>query len=438
MFSNVAFYPSKNFSQIYAHHLRKDIINTTIKDCRGLCRGTILAPGLVHRNCKRISFVADYENKPDWPLQNRNASRHGALRHYLLSKSEYNLPPSQGKPDYWLNRNRSHFEPLSPMLPDSDRELMVLDTAWANLTDRVGHLWYTRCLVAAATLEYEIVANENGSITPISFHKRPLHALANNTLRYWASNSSTPSSFSAAMQQATGLLSSSYYFTDESDGEVSTAGLLGAMSILNDDVPTFSSIDPLEQVIAIMNELLFRGGAQVASLANARPESLGLDKNCLYQNGTCSLWQTINGTRTDEVSVYHTNMTFWGLAAFTQFLAIALIVPIFWGWWRLGREVSFSPFEIAKAFDAPLLQAAHSNSKAEGIVSTVGFIPVRYGVVHHSGSSTAANQGQDSYDQEQQAHEVHGAGTESMAAGRLAFTDGLEVKNPHHQQRFAE
>lgn len=189
------------------------------------------------------------------------------------------------------------------------------------------------------------------------------------------------------------------------------------------------------------------GRSLLQALGSLRSSLLARDQDCSEDNRTCALWQTINGTRTDEVSVYRTNLTFWGLAALMQLLAIGLVAPIFWGWWRPGREVSFSPFEIAKAFDAPLLQAAYSNSKAGDIVSTVGLMPVRYGVVHRTDGNTTAVGATDMAagrlassdghpDGGQQ--EDHGVGVEDMAAGRLAFTDGLEITRPCHQQRFAE
>lgn len=117
-----------------------------------------------------------------------------------------------------------------------------------------------------------------------------------------------------------------------------------------------SKFDNLEAKLiwVLQNELLFRSGAAVASLPGASPAKLGLDRTCLGHRTECSFEQTIDGTRIDEVSIYVTDLRFRGLAALVQLLAIALVAPSFWVWWRLPREVSFSPFEVAKAFDAPL------------------------------------------------------------------------------------
>ena len=46
--------------------------------------------------------------------------------------------------------------------------------------------------------------------------------------------------------------------------------------------------------------------------------------------------------------------------------------------WTLGRDVSMSPLEVAKAFNAPLLAAEHSNAEVEELVKSVGARRVRY------------------------------------------------------------
>ena len=93
-----------------------------------------------------------------------------------------------------------------------------------------------------------------------------------------------------------------------------------------------------------------------------------------------NLTQTVSGRRIDAESVFHSDFRFWAGASAFQVAAIIFNGMIFWGWWRIGRNVSFSPVEIAKAFDAPLLQGAYSNGEAEGILKDVGHKRLRYGV----------------------------------------------------------
>lgn len=54
---------------------------------------------------------------------------------------------------------------------------------------------------------------------------------------------------------------------------------------------------------------------------------------------------------------------------------------MFSGWWRLGRAVSLSPIETAKAFGAPGLNTADSNADAQAILKDIGNRGTRYGVM---------------------------------------------------------
>lgn len=424
--------PSENFQRTFLQLIQESPIQSEARNCHGSCIGKILAPGIVYGDCKRARRDANVYNLTQWPQK--------YLGQYLVFRSEYQrCGVDDGS---WMGQDEN-YTTFAEKLPDYDRELLVLDTAWTNMTGGAGQVWVARCLLAAATLEYEVIVSENGTLVPVSVDDGKLYAFVNNrTAKAVSQDDGTYiyGSFSTAILEAASLIKSYYYFGQDGALNDEKAGFLAAASILNDTIDDFSSVDPLDQVMSTMNKLLFRGGALAASLPGASPESLGMDSNCLGENRECSLWQTINGTRTDEVSVYHTVYKFWGLAALTQFLAIALIAPIFWGWWRLGREVSFSPFEIAKAFDAPLLRAAHSKDKAEGIIASVGYMPVRYGVVDHDSGCACAGHKRMPVDEEQGSHHVeqcHQASTDSIVAGRLAFTDSLRVASPHNGQRFA-
>lgn len=62
---------------------------------------------------------------------------------------------------------------------------------------------------------------------------------------------------------------------------------------------------------------------------------------------------------------------------------------------HLGRSVSLSPVEVAKAFNAPLLVEVDSNAEVKKIVEQIGVTRVRYGAV--SSSSTRAGGKHDGY-----------------------------------------
>ena len=62
-----------------------------------------------------------------------------------------------------------------------------------------------------------------------------------------------------------------------------------------------------------------------------------------------------------------------------------LILYTYWDYWTLGREVSFSPLELAKAFDAPGLRSQLSNSEAGAMAKAMGDQEVRFGAVQGDG-----------------------------------------------------
>lgn len=80
-------------------------------------------------------------------------------------------------------------------------------------------------------------------------------------------------------------------------------------------------------------------------------------------------------------SIYRTDRKFLFAALGLSLLCLLCISVTLYGWWQLGREVSMSPFEIAKAFDAPLLVTAGSNVVFRKFPNAVTELRVKYGSV---------------------------------------------------------
>lgn len=72
-----------------------------------------------------------------------------------------------------------------------------------------------------------------------------------------------------------------------------------------------------------------------------------------------------------------------------EVVCILFVAPTYWGWWKLGRDMSFSPLEIAKAFRAPVLDDYHSNSRGRHIAKAGGDKRLRYGVIELDSSGDA-------------------------------------------------
>ncbi|KAK5198412.1 hypothetical protein LTR99_007337 [Exophiala xenobiotica] len=118
--------------------------------------------------------------------------------------------------------------------------------------------------------------------------------------------------------------------------------------------------DPLADFLQGIRELIFRTAIATANSSNT---------------------QHIEAQASGSHTIYHTDFLFLALATVASLLAIAAILLTFHGFWGIGRNVSMSPIETAKAFNAPLLRNSDSNAPAKALLKEVGTRPVRYGIV---------------------------------------------------------
>jgi hypothetical protein len=92
-----------------------------------------------------------------------------------------------------------------------------------------------------------------------------------------------------------------------------------------------------------------------------------------------SVHSTATGYVQGDHDVYSTDLLWFLAAAVVELGCILLTIPTYWRYWRIGRSVSFSPLEIAKAFEAPMMSDCNSNSTARSIAKGMGDLPVKYG-----------------------------------------------------------
>jgi hypothetical protein len=95
-------------------------------------------------------------------------------------------------------------------------------------------------------------------------------------------------------------------------------------------------------------------------------------------------------------SIYITDFRYMLAAAILSVASVLAISLPFYGWWQLGRTVSLSPLEIAKAFDAPIMAQVGSNVDLSDTsrLGVVAGMNVQYGVrVDEQAYSTQYNGG---------------------------------------------
>jgi hypothetical protein len=59
-----------------------------------------------------------------------------------------------------------------------------------------------------------------------------------------------------------------------------------------------------------------------------------------------------------------------------------LMLAFLQGWWKLGCNLTLSPFCTALAMDAPLLREVNSAVGARGVVQELGDLKVKFGIVN--------------------------------------------------------
>ena len=79
---------------------------------------------------------------------------------------------------------------------------------------------------------------------------------------------------------------------------------------------------------------------------------------------------------------YSTNMVFMGIALGLTGVVILCILPSYWGFWQLGRDVTLGPLEIAYAFQGPAFATVTDvDGRADQVVKRIGRTKVQYGEI---------------------------------------------------------
>ncbi|KAF2842192.1 hypothetical protein M501DRAFT_1013551 [Patellaria atrata CBS 101060] len=139
-----------------------------------------------------------------------------------------------------------------------------------------------------------------------------------------------------------------------------------------DDIP-----DPLIDMLRNVNSFAFVAAMYISGSPAATPEARTA-ANGRYPSKSFPV--TVSG----YVEMYETDFRFMAGAIAATVLTILLVLPVFWGFWQLGRKVSLAPFEIANAFGAPIFHGANTKNGAfEDLLGEVGDRRVQYGQLLH-------------------------------------------------------
>ncbi|KAI5368249.1 hypothetical protein Slin14017_G032850 [Septoria linicola] len=133
------------------------------------------------------------------------------------------------------------------------------------------------------------------------------------------------------------------------------------------------SNDP-DSIFASINSLMFLVAADAAGYDEYN-KTTGLE-NADREKQYNSIQH--NATIYTKSVHYKTNKYYMLGACLSTLFCVLCVIPVYWGYWQLGRDVSLGPFEIAHAFQSPLTSEASQGSIRE-LLQEVGKREVRYG-----------------------------------------------------------
>ncbi|MAD87664.1 MAG: hypothetical protein CL912_32290 [Deltaproteobacteria bacterium] len=159
---------------------------------------------------------------------------------------------------------------------------------------------------------------------------------------------------------------------------------------VNQDACAINWRDPSIEVIDSLNELMFR-----IALIFSNTSKYDVMKNPFseYWTNFYEAWpnnatsgdpgvpipQSLTMLQTSNITVFQSNYTYLVAALSIMFLGFVVVIPLFCGFWELGRETSLNPLEVAKAFDAAILWEQGSNAPIKELNKKIRNRVVKYG-----------------------------------------------------------
>jgi hypothetical protein len=322
-----------------------------LQGCDGVCHATIRAPALAVTACSSREISVNYK---ETSASNRMLEAVVAPPTELLAFS------------------------IGTNLVLGSKETIDLVTGYGRSTDCVGTYKSTACTLESAIGEYDITITDGKAVLD-SPGEPTIIAISNNTSPsnvFDADNGGYNSTLAGIVafhwDRWESFVSLFNVNGSMSGGELNTEAY-SQFSIPGDPLcPSFE--DPMPAMIASLNKLMVYTGAVAAGMESAAAVEEKLD------NGV-QVHSEVVGTHVQNLNVYHTDYRWFVGAVILELACLCLIAPLYWGWWRLGRSVSFSPLEIANAFEAPAFANCDSNSSGRDLVRAVGNTEVKYGAV---------------------------------------------------------
>lgn len=334
---------------IYCSEVERDIdvgslyfsdasIPGVISGCPGRCRAVIRAPALKKTACTTKEVIVEYEKNP------------------VKLSPDLSVASPLNQLLFFIGASLIVDDP-------SGMEKVNLITGHSSTERCNGTLEYTACTLESAIGEYDVLI-ENNMLLLHAVAPPQIVALANNTAvdhtmdpAIYTHNSTLASVVSAFLSNW-GTFVAAY----KSQDEVSFASS-NEVAYTQYQRPASGGCNPFHDPFADMfmslNKAMFISGAVAARESRTFLESR-LDPGLVDQ-----VHHNVTGYVVGEQAVWKSDYWWFLAAVLVEVICIAFIAPTYWGWWTLGRPVSFSPLEIAKVSLSLLLTPTEDAGNVE-------------------------------------------------------------------------
>lgn len=335
-----------------------------VQGCPGSCKAKLLAPALAVVDCKSQVIPVDYN----------------------VVITNFNVTADTPFP-----LTNQAFKVNLDLVVDGEQETIDIITAVSHTKGCVGSLNQTVCTLRSAVGEYDVQI-ENDIVFLSDTAEPSIVTVAENApVNHTAIDGSHSSTLAAIVMMLVAEWTSYVVYRD-GNGQGIIPWIYGPQTSLlyntQDGSACASFEDPLPDLLSDMNRaMIYLGWLALNNVA--QPNLTTLDPGVKVDT-------TVKGQVTGYHTIYRTNYWYLFGAALVELVCIALVAPTYWGWWKIGRPVSFSPLELAKvcagpwralkrsltksqAFEAPILQDVNSNSSALEIANECVNMRVKYG-----------------------------------------------------------
>ena len=374
--------------------------------CSGECRATVRAPGIARTDCV---------NKT-WPITEK------MLRDPSSAWGSGGVMPS--KSIFYTEISLYGVNVYAGSMRTPGREAALLTTGVTNYESCSGQYVETNCTLSSAVLEYDVVIRGHEMTFETSAASGRVVAEANNTFFNESAKAPQDVTLMGIMLllqpsiSANASLShtvSKGYLTDPA---MDTLNLFAMQHFETSLMQTKCDVrfsDPTNDIVSMFNSILFRAGVLTGKWRNTTH---------LLDEGL-SVHQTVQAQQMEKQNIFHSDLRWFAGAAAIQCITIMLILPVFWGWWNIGVELTLSPFQTAKMLDAPILKDVNSAAGATGISNDIGDRKVKFGLVEVYEPIIPTNtEGKLS------------SGVAILTGSRIGITDPQGVVRPRKGMRF--